>query len=207
MGRKKVVLTEEQKAARKAKYWGPDRNAKRRQKYAEDKDHREALIAKEREKYRKSREEQGQSVRSEDCRENIGALKHLGALRVARFPDGSEVYRDTVTLEEFGKAIGRDVQVLYRWMGEEMFPRPTLVSRIGNRDQAVFTDAEATALLGVFGEHQERSQYYRNYHTETRDRLFHVAARELAMVKQEAKAHDDTGADHADQAAAPSAAA
>lgn len=207
MGRKRVVLTEEQKAARKAKYWGPDRNAKRRQKYAEDKEHREALIAREREKYRKTREEQGQSVRSEDCRENIGALKHLGALRVARFPDGSEVYTNTLTLEEFGKAIGRDVQVLYRWMGEEMFPRPTLLSRIGNRDQAVFTETETTALLGVFGEHQERSQYYRNYHEETRQRLFQVAQRELALVKQEARMNNDAGADHADPAAATPAAA
>lgn len=178
MGRKKVELTPEQIEERRLRYWGEERNASRRDRYQSDPAYRDQIIQQVRESYRKQREEQGLTVRNEDCRENLGLLPEIARLREVFLPDGRTDKRLTLTADEVADAMGRNTQVLYRWMNGEMFPRP-LFQVIGHRGrkQGIYLIEEVEALINVFGQHQEGSQYYRNYHTETRDRLFGAVAK------------------------------
>lgn len=187
MGRKKIVLSTEELAERKKRYWGEERNARRRQAYATDPQRRANLQQAARLAYRQQQEAEGQSVQFEDCRQNIPNLPQIGQVRVVRFPDGASLTTLSLTLEEFGLAIGRETKVVYRWLREGMFPRPALVSKIGTRDQGVFSAIEATALLEAFAVHQQDYHYYRIEHVETTERLFAAAEKAIAIVRKEAR--------------------
>jgi hypothetical protein len=84
MGRRKVQKTPEQIAADKLRWWGTERNARRRERYAEDAAYRENAIRQVQASYRKKREESGFRVRAEDCRDRLDALDAIGATRVLR---------------------------------------------------------------------------------------------------------------------------
>jgi hypothetical protein len=172
MSRQKTELTAEQTEERKQRWWGPERNARRRARYRQDRIFREKTIQTVRDKYRKAREDAGAAVRQDDCRTNLGRLHLIGQLRELHAGGQPAAQALTFTVDELGEALTRNAQVLYRWISSDMFPAPTSQAlNTRNRWQAVYTEAEARALLGVFGEHQMRSQYYRAFHTETRNRL------------------------------------
>jgi hypothetical protein len=146
VGRKRVVLTLEEIAARKQKYWGPERNAKRRAKYAEDATHRASIIQQVRESYRAKRRQEGRTVREEDCRENIKALPYLGEIREVTAPDGQKFLALTLTVDELANALNRSPQVLYRWMGDGLLPEPLVAARNSrNREQRVYLAPEVGA--------------------------------------------------------------
>lgn len=171
----KTPLTEEQK---KKRWWGPERNAERRKKYREDAEHRENIRKQVREHYVATRLAQGLEVRDDDCRENIGLLSDLGEEREVTLSTGEVVDMLTFTTEELAQAFDRSQQVLYRWVAAGLLPRPAVLAATpSNRNQPVYTHEEAEAFLNLFGQHQETSQYYRKYHTETRDKLFAAATR------------------------------
>lgn len=167
-------ITEEQKR----RYWGPERNAERRKRYQEDTAYREEVRQQVRDSYLRSRMAQGLDVRDGDCRENISLLPDIGTERLVVLTTGEQVDMLTFTTEEMSKALDRSQQVLYRWFGADLFPRPVALARIpSNNNQPVYTHDEVAALLEVFGQHQEESQYYRKYHIATRDKLFATAQR------------------------------
>jgi hypothetical protein len=173
MGRRKLEYTPEQIMERKQRWWGPDRNARRRERYRQDAQFRAQTVQKVRDKYRKEREDAGAAVRQDDCRTNLDRLHLIGQERELHAGGQPAVQALTFTVDELGEALTRNAQVLYRWISSGMFPTPAFKAlNARNRWQAVYTEAEARALLGVFGEHQTRSQYYRAFHTETRDSLF-----------------------------------
>lgn len=130
-------------------------------------------------------------VRDEDCRENLALLPELATVRDVFFPDGARTEKHmTLTAEELADALNRNTQVLYRWLNAEMFPRPVFMAVTHRgRKQGVYIREEAEALLNVFGEHQEVSQYYRAYNTETRDRLFGA----VAKIRQKMGVVNDRG--------------
>jgi hypothetical protein len=113
----------------------------------------------------------------EDCRRNLPMLASLALMREIEHKGTVLGSVKTVTNDELAQALGRDPQVLYRWMGKDMLPRPVFEARNDrNRLQAVFTLDEANAIVNVFGEHQETSLYFRSTHTETIRRLNQAVA-------------------------------
>lgn len=167
------MRTPEQIAERKARWWGAERNAGRRARYRADSEYRDNAIRQVRASYSRSREAAGLPVRQDDCRENLPLLADIGQVRLVRGVGGNDTRGLCLTTDEMAKALGRNTQVVYRWITEGMLPGPVLVALNGrNRWQAVYNETEVRALLQVFGEHQQRSQYYKQFHVETRDRLF-----------------------------------
>lgn len=167
-------ITDEQKR----RYWGPERNAERRKRYQEDASYRDDVRKQVRDSYVRSRIVQGLTVRDGDCRESIELLPDIGVERVVELSTGEDVDMLTFTTQELAKAFDRSQQVVYRWFRAELFPRPVVLARTPtNHAQPVYTHDEVAAFMEVFGQHQEDSQYYRKYHTETRDKLFATAKR------------------------------
>lgn len=103
----------------------------------------------------------------------LPTLPQLGQVRQIRVSGqdvkGRVVKKLTFTLDELATALGRNTQVLYRWLSDDMFPAPLYEAlNARNRWQGVYTEDEVRALLQVFGKHQESSQYYRSFHEDTR---------------------------------------
>lgn len=169
MGRKKRVLTEAEVEERKQRWWGPERNARRRERYQKDGSYREKAIQQVRESYRRARLNEGLEVREDDCRKNIGLLPQIGQVREVRIDDERRVRRLTFTLDELAQAMCRNTQVVYRWIMTDMLPAPMFEARNQrNRWQSIYLEDEVLAILNVFGKHQETSQYYRAFHTDTK---------------------------------------
>jgi hypothetical protein len=202
MGRRKVELSEAELAERKRRYWGEDFNRRRQERYAQDAEYRAKARAQTRETYLREQAKLGRVVEWDDCRENLGNLGAFGIVRDVAI-QGVQVPMLTFTAEEMSNALKRNIQVLYRWIKTSMFPKAEVMARYkNNRLQAVYTEPEVRALLAVFGEHMASSQYYKTFHTETRDRLFAVA-----QEQREKLMGGEYGAYvRADGAAAPAAA-
>lgn len=159
--------------ARKAKYWGPERNLRRRERYKADSDHRAHIIAQVQASYRKTRAERGLPVRMDDCRTNLERLPEVAHIRETQLPSGRSQDLLTLTIEELATLLDRNVQLLYRWMNADLLPEPVFfIAGYRGRMQGVYLAEEARAIMEVFGAHQEVSQYYRVAHVETRARLF-----------------------------------
>lgn len=170
---------------KKNRYWGKERNERRRQRYHADLEYRTKVQQQTRMTYRRLRDAEGKPARSDDCAENIPFLGHLapgcdpknpvylGITRGVRMKDGSRKPMLTLTVEEMAKALNRNQQVLYRWFAADMFPRPKAMAETAhNQNQLVYLKSEAIAAMTEFSRHQNESQYYRERHTETRDRIF-----------------------------------
>lgn len=195
MGRKRVELTTEQLAERKAKYWGAERNKRRQDRYANDLNYR--LVARNhgRQGYRIKQAELGKSVRADDCRGSLPDLTNLGMERKVTMLDIHDVLVETrqlcFTIEELAYAMGRDRQIIYRWTAAKMFPLPVYDAMNElNRWQKVYLRAEVEGLLNAFGQHQQESQYYKIKHTAARSALF-AAVAEARQMQQE-HAHDNS---------------
>jgi hypothetical protein len=174
MGATKTALTE----SKKDQYWGEERNARRRQRYQEDPAYRQGVLQRARQAQFGTRRAAGFEVsEGEDCRRNIPMLDAAAQTRDIEQDGVALGSAKAVTVDELAQALNRDPQVLYRWMGKGMLPRPVFEARNGrNRLQAVFTLAEARAIVTVFGEHQETSLYFRSTHTGTIHRINQAVA-------------------------------
>jgi hypothetical protein len=172
MGRRKKILTPEEILERKLRWWGPDRNARRRERYQQDNEYRQQSIKQVRDHYRQSRTAAGLDVRSDDCEENISKLAEIGAVRDIINACQSRTLL-TFTIEEAAIAFGRNQQVMYRWLKSGLLPPPVLTARNNrNRLQSVYVECELREMLDVFSAHQKLSQYYRSYHVETQNSMF-----------------------------------
>lgn len=173
MGRRKIELTPEQIAERKQRWWGPEHNARRREKYSSDPEYRHKTIQGVRARYLKDRESQGAEVRRDNCLDNLAALPTLGQIRELKNHEGGTTLALTFTKEEMAAALSRHPQVFYRWLQADLLPAPAHEARNPrNRWQAIYTEPEVQAVLQVFGAHQQVSQYYRVHHSDTRTRMF-----------------------------------
>lgn len=123
----------------------------------------------------------------ENCK---SSLSQLGSFDVREVLYNDQVIgpAKVVTAEELAGLLNRDPQVLYRWMGKNMLPRPVFEAvNDRNRKQAVYTIAEARAIIHVFSAHQEFSLYYRSTHTETIQKIYHA----VAAARQQMGVSDD----------------
>lgn len=170
MGRPKTVRTpeemEQRNAERKAKYYSEAYNARRRERYQQDKSYREAEKARARLAGREDR------VSFPDPREAIKHLNSFGAIRDVITPVGERRFT-VLSFEELATAMGRNVYLLYRWRKAGRFPSGVVYFRDerGGQPTQAFTLEEARVLMKIIGEHLENSQYYLAEHTETAEKI------------------------------------
>jgi len=173
MGRNKKVLTPEEIADRKTRWWGEERNARRRERYQKDESYRQQTIQAVRSRYRVVREERGVEVRDDDAAENLAKLRIIGQVRDVSVGEDRSVRMLTFTMDELARAVDRNPQVIYRWRGGDLIPAPIFTGRnMRNRWQPIYVVQEVRAMVAVFSQHQKQSQYYRLVHTSTRERMF-----------------------------------
>lgn len=161
----------------KKEYWGEARNERRRQRYAVDPEYRASVRQRARETQFAKRREAGMDVREgENCRENLHMLPSFEKREYFLGEESAGTNR-VVTAEDLARLLNRDPQVLYRWMGKEMLPRPMFEAyNDRNRRQGVYLNEEARAIMEVFGEHQETSLYFRTSHVMTIRRIHNAVA-------------------------------
>lgn len=117
------------------------------------------------------------AVKVRNCLVNLKGLAKFGTRRkcVSIMGTGEVITAKsslTFSVAEMSKLLGYHPVVMYGWHSAEKFPRPKVhVMGPANKLQTVYTEAQAIALLKVMGEHQQSSQYLRDFDTETIGKL------------------------------------
>lgn len=195
MGRPKKVLTEAEKEAQKARWFGSERNERRRQKYLEDKDFRE----KEKARARVVSREPGPPS-ADNPLTNITRLSSFGTMREVVTPAGETRSMVCMTTQELAKVLFRTVHILYRWRQQGKWPKSVLVTKVeGGTGTDVYSVPEVKAMVRVIGEHLTKTPYFHNTHTDT--------AKALSEAAEAVRNKEGYYVNHADQAAAASIAA
>jgi len=177
MGRKCMIRTAAEMEALKKRYWGPERNAARRARYHSDQTYRMNAIQQVRESARRAREEAGVDGRAEAYASNLANLASFGQVRQVHLGDNAWMAMLALTWGEFSTALGRNAQVIKRWVRAGMMPGPAVEARNArNRREPVYMLDEARALITVLAAHFQHSHYYREDHQDTRTRLFTAIA-------------------------------
>ena len=155
-------------AERKEKYWGPERNAKRREAYSSDPSYAE----KQRTARRASHARSSGKEPNQSCIDNLKLVGTSGALRAIRAGSSAYVIGRVFTQSDAARMLDRQPQVIYRWQQRGIFPPPTLVDDTGS---TFYTDDEVSDFIIILGEHQLQTPHYRIDHVAVRDRLFAAA--------------------------------
>lgn len=146
-------------AASKTKKWWGDRNARRRERYAQDVAYREDEIERSRANYR----DRNGSPTVNDIRGTkagtYGVLRQVGG-------KGRKVV--TFTIKELAKAMGYNSQIMGRWVGDGRMPAPVLESG----HLIVYNYPEVRAIMSVLSDHLKSTAYYRSDHQGTRAKMF-----------------------------------
>lgn len=145
--------------ASQTREWHDERNARRRQRYADDQGYREDKINRSRASYR------GQygAPQTPAVDRNIGSLRNTGKYRdVGR---GHKVL--TFTVRELAGVIGYNAQIIGRWVRDGRLPQPIL--ECGHL--RVFSLSEVRAIIAVLKDHLKDTVYYRSDHHVTKARM------------------------------------
>jgi gamma-glutamylcyclotransferase (GGCT)/AIG2-like uncharacterized protein YtfP len=167
-GRKRVTPTPAETAERKRRWWGPERNERRRQRYATDESYRQAAIAQVASSYRKKREATGRSPQRRDTQKHLAEIETFAS---RRFMSGaSEQAALTLTVEELARFLDRHPQVVRRWISKGLIPPPVATAlNSRNRLQRVYTLREAAVIGEAIADHESRSSYLRCDHSHVLD--------------------------------------
>ncbi len=161
-------MTKKKEVSKPNAQWWLERNARRRKRYATDPDYREQQVEKTREQYRKGRK----LVDRPTCLSNLSTILYFGEKRTVTVDEEVRL-RITFTTEELANALNRNVEVIYRWFRKNMFPDPVVkLVEVDNQHGYVYTLTQVQKLVEVMGNHQGRTPYYRQDHTDTRAALF-----------------------------------
>lgn len=155
-------------AERKQKYWGEERNARRREQYATDPERAEAIRQQRRESYAR----RTGKVPAKTCLGNVGKVPSAGTVMAVHVGKGPFVIGRVFTQTDVAEMLDRQPQVIYRWHQREIFPSPVLFDDKGNR---YYADVEVIDFIKIMGEHQKETPHYRQDHTDVRDMLFKVS--------------------------------
>lgn len=177
MGRKRKELTPAELEERKQRWWGEERNARRRLRYREDAEYRALTIQQVRLSYHEkcARTSKKGRISSQPVRSDL--LKQIGQKRLLQ--GGKQNFVFTFTIEEVASVLERDAQVIYRWLKSGLLPSPecrALNER--NRWQNVYTLGEILCMRDVLACHFQRSVYFKAHHTDTQERLSRAFAAE-----------------------------
>lgn len=150
-------------ASDKKAQWSKDRNDRRRQRYENDPEYRDAQKAARRDGYQKRNKEEL------NCTANLAHVGQSGAMMAVSLNNSSFVIGRVFTQADAAKMLNRRPQVFYRWHQRGIFPNPVLHDDKGN---FYYSDEEVTNFIKIMGEHQAQTPHYRIDHDDTRERLF-----------------------------------
>lgn len=184
MGRKRKELTPAELEERKQRWWGAERNARRRLRYREDAQYREQTIQQVRQSYREKCVRSGKAEKISRRPASADALERIGQVRLLQ--GGKQDVVLTFTIEEVASALERDAQVIYRWLKSGLLPSPECKAlNERNRWQNVYTLGEMLCLRDVLACHFRSSVYFKAHHTETQERLSRALAAERGNVSRD----------------------
>jgi len=168
MGRRKLNKTPREIERQKKKWFGEERNAKRREKYRKDREYRRKVAMKNRINYQVAN-----GVLDSSDLPSFSALSSIGEVR--SFDKGSYTVSELCfTTEELAEALGGYTKhSLYGWQREEQLPRPIYHCHDLTR-QKVYTLPEASAMVEIFREHRKVKKYYSKRDIRTTTQLFEV---------------------------------
>jgi len=159
----------------------PDRNARRREMYAQNDEYRQKQIEASRKTYRDER-----GVEMFSCLDRLSDLDSYGERRTAILRDatGSEILRLehelTFTMRELAELLGYAMPVVYRWKSRGLLPAPLAYSLITilkgkcapyDTWATVYLEGEVEEIVKIIGTHQQSVRYFRTTDTETIDAL------------------------------------
>jgi len=159
------VTTTKSTKAENERRWADARNARRREAYATDPDFKERTGRLNRGWYRSKN-----TMQYGGCRKNIAKLASIGVVRTVTTEDGAFLHKGTTfRFEELANAINRNTQVIRRYVAGGLLPPPLFFSET---KQPVYSIGEARAVVTVLADHYEKTAYYRQNHTDTREKIF-----------------------------------
>lgn len=160
--------------------WWKARNARRRQRYAEDTEYREGALKMSRSTYRSKSPSQ-----PFDPRINLAKLDDFGKVRMVTFPDGRRFERWCMTKADAARVLGRSTKLFYHWINDGRFPDTVLVSSESfirdyrskkgvqiTQPVGVYAPEEVVAAVHALGQHFTRVHYYRVDHVQVREEVF-----------------------------------
>ena len=150
--------------ASKSQEWWIERNKRRRNKYAQDREYRAKVNQNNRDNYRaKTNFYQNMAISPEQ-------ISSLGTKR--NIDDGRKLI--TFNVDQISLILGGYHKiVVYRWINNGKFPEPPHKS-VDAPYEKVFTLHEAKKLARIFLKHQKYNAYLRSDHTETINELLSV---------------------------------
>ena len=188
MGRKAVIVNPDEQQARQQRWFGEDRNKRRRERYAADAEYRKKAIA-------SARKQQRKRLSSEwvNCEENFPLVTQMGKEDKVMLPGGRIALRLTYSEQTVARLLGKikdgraPGKSLSPWIRTGKWPEPIyrLVKTNGEASSfRVYLEEEVRALMMVFSAHQKDTPYYHESHLETRDKLFAAVANARAVIER-----------------------
>lgn len=165
-------LTPEQKD----KYYGEDRNRRRRERYAQDQEYRSKILVNNRESYY---ERTGRECRSLPTHESISSF--LAKKHVRRRPKGPLIGELSVVRRyDLIHCMGVSTTTLSRWVREGLLPDAELFEYVIGEDGDIkthsrtphYTHEEALRILDIYSEHVMNHGRYTNTHVDTKNKFF-----------------------------------
>lgn len=161
--------------------WHKERNKRRRERYAKDREYRETVRKTSRKTYREASDSQ-----PFDPRQNLDHLDDFGRVRPVTFPDGRVIDRWCMTKAEAAEVFGRALKLFQRWALDGRFPEAVLtaIDTSTTRDYSkkkgvkvpqrvkVYTAEEIRAAANALGPHLSNVIYYRRDHLAEREKVF-----------------------------------
>ena len=174
MGRHPKYKTEEERAKQRRK-WVTDANARRKARYADDPNYRNAVKRASRVTARKYLPAGGVSVvRAGTCCAMRGEeLLSRGTMRRVTSAEVAATVL-TYTTEELARCIGVTTAAISRWYSDGRFPLPRLLAKGGKGEVLVYTLEQSRALLDIMCEHYAEKNYLSHKDTEVVRRLHGV---------------------------------
>ena len=176
-------LTSEQKS----KWYGQNRNERRRAAYAANRAHRTEVQQRNRESYLNKFGTKRSGINMPDPDTTMQNVSQ-SATRVAIIsPDGNKFTHKVVDTSALVRIFGLgNLTRLYRMQSKDMFPRPVYEAtgdNISVNSKMVYLVEEVKAMLPVWMGHYSNKSLYREDHMETRVKLFAAVERVRSSIK------------------------
>lgn len=193
-------MSEAEIQARREKWFGEDRNKRRRERYHADPEYRRKAI-------QSARKQQRKRLSSEwtNCEENFALVESMGAMQKVLLPGGRIANLLTFSEQTVARLLGKvregknPGKSLSPWIRAGKWPEPVyrLVKTNGEPSSfRVYLEKEVRALMAVFSEHQRDTPYYHESHVETRNRLFAAVAQARAEIERPRTRMEDQHDEH-----------
>jgi hypothetical protein len=174
-GRKPLNLTPEQKAERKQRWWGPERNLRRRARYRHDPEYREQVLGYVR---RQTNNPTIGTIKPPtevtDLRRVMLELPNIGVVRTVIVGDRT-IRMLTFNRQEMAIIMSKSANTLGRWIKEGLFPAPksrAITSAPGPCRLQVYTAPEVRAMLQVILTYHDTDVDYRPSSDKLTNELF-----------------------------------